>query len=51
LAELPVEVAIARDGIEALESVESNQPDLVVLDVMMPRMGGFEVCGRNSTHS
>ena len=38
------EIELARDGVEALEKIEENQPDLVVLDVMMPRMGGYEVC-------
>jgi two-component system alkaline phosphatase synthesis response regulator PhoP len=36
-------VVTAFDGREALEKVESEQPDLVVLDVMMPYMDGFEV--------
>jgi two-component system cell cycle response regulator len=34
----------AVDGIEALEKVEKTQPDLILLDIMMPRMSGFEVC-------
>lgn len=38
------EVAIARDGAEALERMHSFQPDLVLLDVMMPVLNGFEVC-------
>lgn len=37
------EVVTANDGREALEKVESEKPDLVVLDVMMPYMDGFEV--------
>lgn len=37
------EVVTAFDGKEALEKVTSEQPDLVVLDVMMPYMDGFEV--------
>jgi len=37
-------VTSAKDGIEALESVEADAPDLIVLDVMMPRMSGFQVC-------
>lgn len=34
----------ARDGIEALRIVRQNTPDLILLDVMMPKMSGFEVC-------
>ena len=38
------EVITARDGIEGLERALDESPDLVVLDVMMPRMSGLEVC-------
>ncbi len=34
----------ARDGVEALEQIQQNCPDLVVLDIVMPRMNGYEVC-------
>lgn len=37
-------VATAADGVEALEVVRDHPPDLILLDVMMPRMSGFEVC-------
>jgi two-component system alkaline phosphatase synthesis response regulator PhoP/two-component system response regulator VicR len=37
------EVVTAFDGKEALEKVETEHPDLIVLDVMMPYMDGFEV--------
>jgi DNA-binding response OmpR family regulator len=40
------EVAVARDGEEALGSIAEAQPDLVLLDVMMPKIDGFEVCTR-----
>jgi len=36
----------AYDGLEALEIVASQPPDLILLDVMMPKMSGFEVCKR-----
>lgn len=39
-------VELARDGAEALERFEACSPDLVVLDVMMPRLTGFEVLTR-----
>ena len=36
----------ARDGLEALKIVARTPPDLILLDVMMPKMSGFEVCKR-----
>jgi DNA-binding response OmpR family regulator len=38
------ETRVARDGDEALAEVENFRPDLVLLDVMLPRRNGFEVC-------
>jgi DNA-binding response OmpR family regulator len=38
------ETRVARDGEEALAEVEGFRPDLVLLDVMLPRRDGFEVC-------
>jgi DNA-binding response OmpR family regulator len=38
------EVSVARDGEEGLAAIRAQRPDLVVLDVMMPRLNGFEVC-------
>lgn len=38
------ETSVARDGDEALAEVERFRPDLVLLDAMMPRRDGFEVC-------
>lgn len=37
-------VVIARDGQEALDAIALERPDLVLLDVMMPKKTGFEVC-------
>jgi len=39
-------VSLARDGVEGLESALTLKPDLVILDIMLPRMNGFEVCRR-----
>ncbi|MEY3231785.1 MAG: response regulator [Phycisphaerales bacterium] len=36
----------AKDGLEALEEVKKQAPDLILLDVMMPRMSGFQVCSK-----
>lgn len=38
------EVVQAYDGLSALDMVESEQPDLVLLDIMMPMMSGYQVC-------
>ena len=34
----------AADGQEGLQKVEEEQPDLIILDLMMPEMDGFEMC-------
>jgi two-component system, OmpR family, alkaline phosphatase synthesis response regulator PhoP len=44
LAEVDCDIAIATDGRDTLEKVASFQPDLILLDVMMPKLSGFEVC-------
>ena len=41
---LDCDVETAVDGVDALEKVQAAVPDLILLDVMMPRMSGFEVC-------
>lgn len=43
------DVSIARDGEEALYSVEENQPDIIILDWMIPKISGIEVCRRLRT--
>ncbi len=42
-------VKIAHDGMEALEQVQTFRPDIVVLDIVMPKMNGYEVCRRLKT--
>lgn len=37
-------VAKAYDGIEAWEKIKEERPDLIILDVMMPRKNGYELC-------
>ncbi len=44
LQTIDVETSTAADGVEALEMVRQVMPDLILLDIMMPRMSGFEVC-------
>jgi len=44
LEDLKCKTIPARDGLEALDIVKKKKPDLILLDVMMPRMSGFEVC-------
>ncbi|MFH1147345.1 MAG: response regulator [Pseudomonadota bacterium] len=38
------EVILAHDGKEGLEKTRTERPDLVILDVMMPKMNGYDVC-------
>jgi len=44
LEDLGVKLIPARDGSEALRLIQEEQPQMVFLDVMMPKMSGFEVC-------
>lgn len=46
LEKVGYQVVTAYDGVEALEQVAKETPDMVILDVMMPRMDGFEVLQR-----
>ena len=46
LESLPVKIVTASDGVDALEKVEEHKPDLILLDIMMPRLSGFQVCRR-----
>ncbi|MEA2707824.1 MAG: hypothetical protein QOF78_425 [Phycisphaerales bacterium] len=46
LESLPVRIVTAFDGVDALEKVQQHNPDLILLDIMMPRMSGFQVCRR-----
>ena len=41
---LQLRILTARDGQETLDIVEEHRPDLILLDIMMPRRSGFEVC-------
>ena len=41
---LGVQLRIARNGVKALEEVEKEAPDLILLDIMMPELDGIEVC-------
>ena len=44
LESLPVKIVTAVDGLDALEKVSQHNPDLILLDIMMPHMSGFQVC-------
>ena len=46
LEDLDCETTAAYDGLQALKVIASKKPDLILLDVMMPEMSGFEVCRR-----
>ena len=44
-------VEVARDGVEAMDRFDAIHPDLVLLDVMLPRISGIEVCRQIRSHS
>ena len=44
LAKEGYDVLTATDGVQALDVARSNRPDLIVLDIMLPKLDGFEVC-------
>ena len=46
LAKGPYDIVVAKDGQEGVEMAASHKPDLILMDVMMPRMTGFEACKR-----
>ncbi len=46
LEDIGCEIRSASDGVEAMRAVEERPPDLILLDVMMPRMSGFQVCAK-----
>jgi CheY-like chemotaxis protein len=44
LADVDCQTEVAVDGLDTLEKVTQFQPDLILLDIMMPKLSGFEVC-------
>ena len=44
LGDVDCEIGVAADGHETLQKVVEFQPDLILLDIMMPKLSGFEVC-------
>ena len=44
LKEVGINVSVALSGEEALEKIDQNYPDLIVLDVVLPGRSGFEIC-------
>ncbi len=46
LADEGYEILMASDGQQTMQLVDQHQPDLILLDIMMPRMSGYEVCSQ-----
>jgi DNA-binding response OmpR family regulator len=51
LARLPCDLVEASDGQAGVEKALAEKPDLIVMDVIMPRMNGFEACRQLRAHS
>ncbi|MFQ3573509.1 MAG: response regulator [Thermodesulfovibrionales bacterium] len=41
---MDIDVSEAENGLEALDKIRAEKPDLVILDIMMPKMSGFDLC-------
>jgi CheY-like chemotaxis protein len=39
-----MEILLAEDGLQATEMIEANHPDLILLDILLPKMNGYDVC-------
>src|SRR3979409_2120606 len=50
LGDLGYDVREAKDGIEALDAVAAEEPDLILLDIDMPRLDGIAGCGQLKAH-
>jgi CheY-like chemotaxis protein len=50
LADIDCEIETAIDGHDTLEKVTSFDPDIILLDIMMPKLSGFEVCQQLKTN-
>lgn len=46
LKKVEMKIISASNGVEALEQIKIQKPDLVILDIVMPEMNGYEVCRR-----
>jgi CheY-like chemotaxis protein len=44
LADIDCDIQVAKDGLDTLERVTLFRPDVILLDIMMPKLSGFEVC-------
>jgi len=51
LSKSPYDLIVAKDGQEGVDKASSEKPDLILMDVMMPRMNGFEACKRLRSQS
>ncbi len=44
IEDMQIQAVEACDGVEGLELIRKEKPDIVLLDIMMPKMSGFEIC-------
>lgn len=50
LQRLPCQIQTAKDGQEGVEKAQAERPDLILMDVVMPRLNGFEACRQLRAH-
>src|SRR5438034_5698593 len=51
LVQAGCKVILAEDGFDALAKITDHQPDIIFVDIMMPRLDGYQTCARSEEHT